>query len=111
MVGKRECIMISKTQQTKKNRKPNLKRLDLCELRAYKDTIFDECNGMCQLCLVNQADDFHHPFFGRQGADKDDTKLTAVCRNCHSECHALKHGGLNLRAKNVAMGNWSMHNG
>ena len=102
--------MISKVDQIKKNRQLNEKRLSRPNLIAYKDTIFNECNGMCQLCLVNGADDFHHPFYGCRGADKDDTKLTAVCRGCHTKCHQSKHGALNTKAKEIAISNWSIHN-
>ncbi len=102
---------MTKAEQLKKNRKQNEKKLSRTELIAYKDTILEECNGMCQLCEEEVADDFHHPYFGSRGADKDDRILTATCRVCHTKCHQSKHGALNTKAKDIGINNRRIHNG
>ena len=98
---------MTKQEQIKKTRQKSTRRLSRDELIAYKDTIFDISCGLCQLCQ-NKADDYHHPFFGR---DKDDNYLIAVCRECHTKCHQSKHGALNTIAKEIAQENNRIHNG
>ena len=97
--------------QLQKQKKQKVKRLSPIELSAYKDTIYEECNGMCQLCDETPADDYHHALYGRQGADKDDRILVAICRDCHIKCHQSKHGSVNGKAKELGTNNWRLHNG
>lgn len=101
---------MTKKQQLKKQKKKNPKKLDRFELMEYKDHILEKCYGLCQIC-GDKAVDFHHPYFGRYGADKDDRKLTALCRKCHNECHKSKSGDMNTQSKRIADDNWRSHNG
>lgn len=101
---------MTKKDQLKKNRKPNPKKLSRPENEAYRCTIDEISFGKCQLCgTIGQ--DYHHPYYGNRGADKDDRYQLAVCRTCHTECHRSKHGAMNTKAKGIAEENWGVHNG
>ena len=102
---------MTKKAQLQKTKRKNPKRLDPCELRAYKDSILDVSGGICQLCSEERAVDMHHSLYGSRGADKDDRSLVAVCRDCHDKCHQSKHGALNSKAKEIGIDNWREYNG
>jgi len=101
----------SKADQTKKNKQPNLKKLSQTENKLFHDDIVNITFGICQLCSECLGDDFHHPKYGRYGADKDDTCQVLSCRNCHNECHANKHGEKNNLAIKIGNLNWTEYNG
>ena len=42
-----------------------------------------EAYPLCQICEKQQSIECHHVRYGRFGADKDDSKQIAVCRECH----------------------------
>ena len=60
---------------------------------------------VCQICNQKQAQDAHHLRFGCYGADKDDTSLIAVCRDCHNWCHKNKQESKD-KYKDIASSNW-----
>jgi len=103
--------MYPKDAQLKKNRRENEKKLEKNALHNYKMDINFFANHTCQLCKKAQGQDHHHPYFGRQGADRDDRVLVLVCRSCHNECHKEKHGEWNTKAKQIGNENWRKHNG
>ena len=102
--------MLSKTDQLHKVKRINLKRMSKIENKLYHDDILDTTGGICQLCNESQGVEFHHAYFGRYGADKDDTKQVLSCRKCHELCHNEKHGVVNTMAKWIADNNWSNYN-
>jgi len=64
---------------------------------------------ICQICNKRPSVDAHHLIFGCYGADKNDTKLIAVCRKCHEYCHANKHESQHKYLE-IANSNWSKYN-
>lgn len=60
---------------------------------------------VCQICGKAPSDDANHVVFGCYGADKDDSKQIAVCRECHQWCHAHKKGSIE-KYEEVADENW-----
>jgi len=79
--------MISKKQQTQKNRQPNLKKMSKTEYQLYVDFVNDKSYGLCQSGCGTKASDIHHGYYGAGG--RDDRYITAICRECH---HAIHHG-------------------
>lgn len=100
---------MTKEEQLKKNKKENPKRMSKYDLDQYKSFIFNKTGGTCQMC-GGVADDFHHSRFGRQGADKDDRSLVAVCRKCHTRCHQEKNGTYGNEAIKIGDKNWGDFN-
>jgi hypothetical protein len=67
-------------------------KLSKNKLKNYQMYLADKY-PLCQIratgCTV-QVQDTHHLFYGCFGADKDDTSLICVCRNCHEWAHKNK---------------------
>ena len=63
---------------------------------------------VCQICNQKQAQDAHHLRFGCYGADKDDTSLITVCRDCHEWCHQNKHESQE-KYEHIAKNNWEKY--
>jgi len=100
--------MISKADQTKKNRKVNLKKLSSIELRLFKEFIFDISNGMCQCGCDRPLSTYHHGYFGAGG--RDDRYLGAISSDCHYIIHhgtdTVKANSLRLLFKSIGKDNY-----
>ena len=79
-------------------------RLTKSENRAYQLRLL-EAHPLCQICEEQQSIECHHVRYGRFGADKDDSKQIAVCRERHQWCHAHKHESIE-KYEEVADENW-----
>lgn len=80
-----ESLPFSKTQQLKKNRKPNPKKLDPLEKEAFESFIFKKARGKCQCGCGRAITEYHHAKFGR---DKDDRTLVGIAQHpCHYNIH------------------------
>jgi len=101
--------MLSKSEQLKKTKRVNLKRLSKIENKLFHDTIQDVTHGVCQLCEEREGVDFHHCRYGSYGVDKDDMCQVLTCRKCHDMCHRDKHGIHNRRAEKIGDMNWKEH--
>jgi len=76
---------MTKSEQLKKHKEPNPKKMDKATYRRYVDKIREYSDGMCQGDgCENEAKDIHHGAFGR---DKDDRTITAICMYCHYTIH------------------------
>jgi len=100
---------MQKSEQLKKVKLVNLKKLSKIENKLFHDFINSVSFGLCQLCS-NTAEDHHHPRYGSYGADKDDRCQIAICRKCHEKCHKSKHGMQNIIAENIGDKNWRAYN-
>ena len=100
--------MLTKSEQLKKNRIPNPKKMIDVEYKCYVDFVNDRAGYSCQLCGA-PAQDIHHSEFGK---DKDDRSIIAICRNCHSLIRYaspkdIESGSrLKYRAKTIGKENW-----
>ena len=106
--------MLSKEDQLKKNKKPNLKKLSPIELQLFEEFIFEKSGGLCQLCKTEPLNTYHHSRFGNMGACKDDRSLIAICQADHHEIHHGNKGiGRALRNLAIIIGdeNWDDYNG
>ena len=65
---------------------------------------------VCQVCNAQRAIEAHHLYFGCYGADKDDTRLLSVCRECHMWCHRNKKLS-QARFGALAIDNWETYQG
>ena len=83
-------------------------RLSKSNLKQYQQHLA-ETYPICQVCHEKPTQDLHHLFFGCYGADKDDTSLIAVCRDCHEWLHKNKHEGQE-KFKWLAKDNWEGYN-
>ncbi len=99
---------MTKTQQTKKNRTPNPKKMSKTEYMLYVDFVFDLADYACQCGCGKAANEIHH---GRHGAGgRDDRTITAINNSCHFEIH---HGTdidiaskKKLKMREVGDANW-----
>jgi len=106
--------MISKKDQTKKNRKPNPKRMSNIEKRLYIDFLREESEGICQIPGCNNAaQDWEHP---KRGINRNDMETILICRNCHqiadhpSTTQAQESRIIKEAGKKVAKENWRKYN-
>ncbi len=100
--------MYSKTQQLKKHRTPNPKKMPQVEYRAYVDFVNELAGGMCQCGCGRPASQIHHSMFGAGG--RDDRFLVSICAEDHYTIH---HGTdtdeaqrLRLLCKGIGRSNW-----
>ena len=90
------------------NKTPKKKRLSKSAMRAYILWMNDK-HPLCQIC-GDTADDLHHLFYGRYGADKDDKTLISVCRKCHEFCHQHKKESQE-KYEHIVKNNWEKFKG
>ena len=83
------------------------KKLSKTALKRYKQWLALKY-PICQICNQKQAQDAHHLRFGCYGADKDDTSLIAVDRECHEWCHQNKHESQE-KYEHIAKENWEKY--
>lgn len=102
-------ISFTKEDQLKKNKRVNPKKMTRIENKLFHDDILDNSKGVCQVCEDKEGVDFHHPKYGKFGADKDDTCQVLVCRECHDLCHREKHGAMNRIAEHVGNFNYKVY--
>jgi len=102
----------SKADQTKKNRKPNLKKMTKIEYQLYVDFVNDKSYGLCQSRCGGKAQDIHHSYYGAGG--RDDRYITAICRECHEAIHHGKDidraSKLKLLFKSIGKQNFKDYN-
>lgn len=107
-------MMISKSDQLKKVRQPDEKKLSKSEKVSFISTIDKISKGKCQLCNNFNTDEYHHSIYGSFGADKDDRSLMAICRGCHHLIHHSRESrSKQARQDAIVIGveNWRVHNG
>ncbi|TET91031.1 MAG: hypothetical protein E3J96_00230 [Sulfurovum sp.] len=104
-------MIYSKADQTRKNRKVNLKKLSNIELRLFKEFIFDISNGKCQCGCNKPLSTYHH---GNRGINKDDRTLGGINDICHHDLHfstdTHKREALTILFKSIGLENWRKHN-
>ncbi len=106
--------MLSKKDQLKKNKKPNLKRMSNIEKKLYIDFLRDKSEGICQIPNCNnQAQDWEHP---KRGINRDDRETILICRNCHqiadqpSPTQIEESRIIKFTGKKIAKQNWDDYN-
>jgi len=105
--------MLSKKEQTRKNKMRDEKRLERKDLQNYQKWLKDNhptCQAKANDKCEHYSIDLHHVLFGCYGADKDDTRLISVCRSCHEFCHKNKALSKELFL-HVARDNWKQYGG
>ncbi len=107
----KSMISLTKESQLYKTKRVDIKKMSKTENKLFHDYIIDSCNEVCQICEDRGGVDFHHPKYGKFGADKDDTCQILVCRECHDQCHKDKHGIMNKIAIGVGNMNFKAYNG
>ena len=99
--------MISKSQQLKKNRRANPKKLPQIELQLFKDFIFDKANGKCQCGCNRPISTYHH---AERGSNKDDRSLGGINEACHHDLHfstdSHKREALTVLFKSIGIENY-----
>lgn len=104
--------MLSKKEQTRKNKPDDVKKLKEKQFKQYRIWLFSnypECQAQLDGCQGN-AIDAHHVLFGSYGADKDDKAQITICRSCHDWCHKNKALSQELFL-HVARSNWKEYGG
>jgi len=80
-------------------------KLTKVKLKEYRKTLPDYCQIQQDGCS-GEAQDAHHLFYGRFGADKDDRWQVSVCRVCHQWCHSNKMESQD-KYQEIAVCNWN----
>lgn len=102
-------VPIPKSEQLKKIKKINPKRMTKIERKLYEEFICDKALGKCQSDCYNNGVEYHH---SQRGAYKDDRSIVLICRRCHTLIHNCEYKNadeslkLTLLAKSRGLENW-----